>query len=552
MKFLRRPVVHSRYAADYLCFGHRAGRLLSAVTGRGDASAPFLVVGIHGYIPCVKIEAILSKALQVHGFDPVILVNHGGWALRYWQLCGFRKFMYWEDWMRAAAAVDPHELRSLTELTFRELLDYRWQGVDIGRHVLSSVCRAVYRGKIDPRAPEVRPLLERLLPESFGAVRAAQALLDQVRPALVLFAERGYTPFGEISDVALQRDCNVVQWDISWRDDAINFKRYTYETRWAHPYSLSPESWQAVCRTPWTAAHDRWLGRTMEESYASGNWFSFQRLQHGKRVKSPEEVVGELGLDPRKRIAVIFPPVLWDASFSWGEGLFDDYEDWLVETLRVAAENTAVNWIVKLHPVTLWRAEVEGYRGELSETAVIRRRLGELPAHIKLVPPDTDINTYSFFQVADFCVTVRGTIGLEMASFGIPVLTAGTGHYSGLGFTVDPSDRENYLAGISDIQDLPPVTPEQRELAKKYIHAFIRLRPLRFTSFHPVFSRARTAFHPLNGTIQLSVKSAREFVEAADLRAFAEWAADGKKLDFLVPITSGDAVAAVPVRFGSS
>ena len=46
-----------------------------------------------------------------------------------------------------------------------------------------------------------------------------------------------------------------------------------------------------------------------------------------------------------------------------------------------------------------------------------------------------------FFQNIDFALTVRGTVGCELACYGVPVITAGTGRYSHQGFTVDPSKR---------------------------------------------------------------------------------------------------------------
>jgi len=541
LKFLRHPIYNSRYAIDYLTFKMKYGHILSDQPRGPVPSKTLLMVGIHGFIPCVKIEAILAKALQANGFDPVIIVNRGGWAVRYWRLCGFRKFIYWDDLVEQTARQSaPEDIPPQRGMTFRNFLELEYHGVDTGRHVLSSISRTLHRGKIDLECVEVRSLLQELTPYSYKAVRAAEALLDKVRPEVMLFAERGYTPFGEISDVALKRKINVIQWDISSRDDAISFKRYTYETRRAHPYSLSPESWTSIKEMKWTEDLDRWLFREMEDSYATGKWFNYQRLQHGKKVKSREEVSRELGLDFNKRTAVIFPPVLWDASFSWGEGLFDDYEEWFVETVRAACANTAVNWIIKLHPVNVWRMEADGYKAQLPEIAVIRDGVGTLPRHVKMVYPDTPINTFSFFYTADYAVTVRGTIGLEMASFGIPVVTAGAGHYSGLGFTVDPADRRDYLTKLAQIHDLRPLTSEQREFAKKYIYAFIRLRPFQFRTYKPVFSDRRNVFHPLNGSIELNVKTARELEDAEDLRSFTEWAASGEKLDFMMPSTSAD------------
>jgi hypothetical protein len=78
--------------------------------------------------------------------------------------------------------------------------------------------------------------------------------------------------------------------------------------------------------------------------------------------------------------------------------------------------------------------------------------------------PETDISTYSFFELTDYCLTVRGTIGIEMACYGVPVLTAGTGRYSHLGFTIDSGTREEYLNRVTQIDGQPRSTPQQTQL----------------------------------------------------------------------------------------
>ena len=51
--------------------------------------------------------------------------------------------------------------------------------------------------------------------------------------------------------------------------------------------------------------------------------------------------------------------------------------------------------------------------------------------------PYSEISTRSIFGVTDYGITIRGSVGFELPCFGVPVLTAGTGFYSGRGFTID-------------------------------------------------------------------------------------------------------------------
>jgi hypothetical protein len=75
-------------------------------------------------------------------------------------------------------------------------------------------------------------------------------------------------------------------------------------------------------------------------------------------------------------------------------------------------------------------------------------------------------------------VTVRGTIGIEPALFGIPVITAGTGGYDRRGFTTDSTSREEYLRRLATLASSPRLSPEQTELAERYAYGTFFGRPL--------------------------------------------------------------------------
>lgn len=524
-----------RIHQDLRRFRQAYGSLFSSPV-RSDVDRRVLVVGLHGFIPSAKEDGIYAKALEWRGYTPWILAERGSIVLSYYRVYGFDRVVFFPDYVDAISPAPL--LRQAREVVAgvtraAELVDFQYRDVYVGRHVLSLLMRQLHAGKLDLRDQRVARGLARMLVDAMRAVHAAEALLDEVKPEILLFNERGYTPFGEIFDIALNRKLNVIQYVASHRDDARIFKRYVRETHDVHPHSLSDDSWKVIRSLPWDEGKERELTEELHGHYAAGTWFNFQRLQHGKRIKSKEEVQAQLGLDPLKKTAVVFSHIFWDATFFYGDSLFDDYEEWLIQTVNAACANAAVNWIVKLHPVNIWRLEADGYTGELAECVALRKRVGALPRHIHLVDPGTDINTYSLFGVADYGLTVRGTVGIEMAVFGIPVLTAGTGRYSGRGFTLDFRRPDEYLAALGRIQEYPRLTAEQTVQAKKYAYGILKLRPLKLSTMKFQYSSAKDTFHPLNGSPVIVARSLRELVEASDLSVFASWAVDSPHLDYL-------------------
>ncbi|MBI3457930.1 MAG: hypothetical protein HY002_19305 [Candidatus Rokubacteria bacterium] len=418
--------------------------------------------------------------------------------------------------------------------------------MDVGRHALSSVARELRHGSLELQHPLVKDRVERALRRSIDLVPAAEAVVAEVRPDLALFLERGYTPYGEIFDVLLNAGVDTIQWFHGHRSDALAFKRYTRETRDLHGFSLSPSTWERVRAMPWTEGRDREVLRELRERYESGTWFARKFANVGKRLKTPEEVRRQLGLDPAKKTAVIFSHILWDATFFFGENLFEDYEEWLVETVKAACANAAVNWVVKLHPDYVWKLKLDDAGWEIRDEIAIRAKVGALPGHVRLLPPDTDINTFSLFPVTDYCLTVRGTIGIEMPCFGIPVLTAGTGRYSGLGFTIDSKSREEYLERLGRIQEIPRLGEEETRLARKHAYTLLKLRLCPLITFEFVQTPLETLGHPLAHDVSIRARSGRDIETAADLTAFVHWAIESREPDFLLSLDGRGEPAAGP------
>jgi hypothetical protein len=132
----------------------------------------------------------------------------------------------------------------------------------------------------------------------------------------------------------------------------------------------------------------------------------------------------------------------------------------------------------------------------------------------------------------DCCLTVRGTVGIEAARLGIPVLTAGVSRYTNLGFTVDSTSREEYLARLRRIEATPRLSEGQRELAERFAYGLFLLRPLTIESVGWDVP-ASTVF---NGTIdrqaRIQIRTEGEWRQTAEMGALADWFASREE-DFL-------------------
>ncbi len=524
-----------RVTDDYTRFRARTRWIVDALERRpAPAKGTVVIHSLHGYIPSFKEEFIFAALLLWHGYRPVQLVNRNGLEERY---TGVLPGVHQIDW-RAYAPVptSPERARARAIMdsvaTVRELVAVEVDGCAVGRSVMSAFMRARHLGKVNLQLHADDLTGE--LAAGLAAIRASTRCLEEVQPTAVLMNERGYAPYGQFSDVALLQGRRTVQYVASHRDDARVFKAFELETRTSHPYSLAPQSWAAALRIPLDADGERAILEQWEGYYRERTWFNFQRLHHRSTLQDSHSIAQQLGLDPGKPTAVIYPHIFSDATFFYGESLYEDYTDWFVDSVRCANRNNAVNWVIKLHPVNVWRYEADGMEEQrYSELQALEDAGVCLAEHVKLIMPDTTISSWSLYQASDFCLTVRGTVGFENAALGKVVIVAGTGHYSGLGFTVEPSSVEEYRDLLLRLPDAPRLSADGRRNALRFGYMMLARKPYRMGNYRMVYSNAPGVFHPLNGELELLETDPPRFFEADAATRWVEWLARGEDGDCL-------------------
>ena len=519
-----------RRARIFREFARESGTILRYSMREARPSNDIALVASLGWTDAMKVELGLLKGLEMAGFVPVVLTYRNPLLVKYHRLAGVKRFVFWDQCMSTVPGSLAAQVVSRLR-TFEELLDFELSGIRVGRFAESTALRTLRAGTFDVHSPQIRRYLLDHVTMGMAYALGAQQLVRRIRPKLAVFIERGYTPQGQFFDMCLRDEVDTITWNAAHRSNALILKRYTLANRDEHPASLSEETWGWLQRIDWTEAHRHRLSQEIRDNYASGEWYPEAGTQFNRQIEDAGAVSRRLGLEPRKKTAVIFPHILWDSTFFFGADLFPSYEDWLVETVAAACRNHHVNWVIKIHPANVVQSARGGYQEEPTELRAIHQRIGKLPPHVAVIRPESDLNTFSLFEVTDYCLTVRGTIGIEAASLGIPVLTAGTGRYDHKGFTIDSETREEYLERLARIQDLPPLTPSQRELAERFAYGVFVVRPFYLTTVAFEFHRDSGA----TAKTRFNVSTNEDWLQARDLLAFAQWTRNRAALDYRDP-----------------
>lgn len=513
----------------------------ASLRGKDDVQEIGTVLFCHlnTMISVTKVDALFATALAARGYKPIFLLRNRSRALmRLISSCTYARFLFLEDYLtnellHTARQQATNLLSSAPDL--EALLNLKIDGYRTGRNVQSRVVRSLRVGQLDyENTLHLKALLEALV-ESLAVGQVAIRLLETLTPNKAIFLEKGYTPAAEIYDACLLNGVDVVQWCSAPQDDHIILKRYSLENRAAHPLSLGDDSWAEICSVPWSLQKDNLVREKIASHYLSGAWYNRQQLQEGKKFIPPELIRSRLGVKSGRKLAVIFAHIMYDATFFYGSSLFSNYERWLVETVRCAIANPNLHWLVKVHPVNVWRSQMDGVVMEQMELQILTREFGELPEHVTIMSADTEINTYSLFSILDFGLTVRGTIGMELPCFGVPVVTAGTGRYSGRGFTIDPRDIADYKKLLSELHMHSSLGAEIVSLACRYAYVTFFLRPYPLSSFKIVDDHSWfRGLSTLKQNLHLDCENAVMAIHDGDLSGIANFVIDESRLELLI------------------
>ena len=461
--------------------------------------------------PYVPVEAAYLKALEAKGFCPFVVCSYDPWIKDAFLLFGIENVRFFDDYLWHESYRD---INTLAEEWLGTIgADWRtWEvdGVPCGLLAGASHMRRTREAWVNyTTKPGLRAFRQELV-RSVGATRVAQRLRAEISPQLVMVCDRGYTPTGQLFYDSLANGCPVITHLNAHKSGYAILKRYrSSATAKTHPHSLSGETWRRVQANALNDEDSRLMYDELRGCYISGEWFSEVGTQFNKHFYSREDLYALLKLCRERKTAVIFPHMFWDATFCYGTDLFKNYREWFVEVVKKAAENKHLNWIVKIHPANVVKANRDNYHGGVGELDAIAEVLGKVPDHIFVVPAESNISTFSLFNVMDYCLTVRGTVGIESASLGIRTLTAGTGRFDRLGFTRDFNTKEDYLYAVERLHDIGQMTSGEVALARCYAHALLLRRPVPIDCLAMAYERDAKA----TLKVRVTAKSREEFLQ---------------------------------------
>ena len=360
------------------------------------------------------------------------------------------------------------ELRVLAQRVLADkLATFRHREVEVGQLAISSIIRYFKGLPIEGHEDIAREYLYASLVNTEAAITA----IARSRPDRLFMSHGCYVDYGTALSVARNAGIPVGVWGSGYLQDHYYIHTIT-QSRNRNYRMLSEGAWRQRKEQPLTQQEEERLNSYLNARYTTNSAFD---LRPSSLPATPDELRSKLDLPGDKPVWCISAHLSWDNAFDFAPMAFDTGESWILDSIRTIMVCPDVTWLVKVHPAEVHTATVYGIQD------LIEDHFPELPAHVRVIPADSDINVYGLYSITDGGVTLFGTSGLEMAVFGKPVIVAGEAHYGNRGFTYDALTKEDYVALLRRAAQLPKLSAAQQALARQYAYSYFIQRqiPLR-------------------------------------------------------------------------
>jgi hypothetical protein len=450
-----------------------------------------LVWEMGGFERILAKNAIIATALKLRGYKPIFLICSGtpkaciqrgmdqnekieDWSKRC-SSCQKSMIstanMYMIDYILTDEIISKQELdkfeKIANEIDVSLIKDYFYEGINVGEITLNSFYRFM-KGSITEfkKVKEEDLKIYRLyFFASLVNVELSKNMIKKINPLAFLSSHGIYTDYQPATAFSVIKKIPSTTWISGYN------KLNHYFNAQLNPLSMQLTGvknilWNMSISTKISSIHLRKINNFFKMKYKKNQSVEFLENKFNK-IANIKKLKKTLNLTNDK-VVCLFCHVNWDAGIDNSQMLFSNTNQWVIESIKVMIEVKDVDWIIKIHPSEKFNECIKGTLDVIKENF----DLENLPKNIKIIDDKNKINAYGLFNLIDCGITICGTAGIELPFLGKPVLLAGKAHYSNKGFTIDPSNKEEYLNYLRDIKKLKKLNKDQMQLATKFAYLY--------------------------------------------------------------------------------
>jgi len=446
--------------------------LAVALTLRG-ATADVLVCD--GALPAcqrAKVVAPTPPELVAYGIGRAVCPGCVGRARQVFNIPGLN-LLEFSSFLKSGDAAFAREVARI--LPIDQIEGYTYDGLPIGEHAKAGALRYYGVGDL-ALEPQGEDVLRRYLEASMLTAFVTRRALKRGGYDFVVTNHGIYVPHGIINAVARQRGIAAAAWNTAYRRQCAIF---SHGETYHHTLMEEPTTvWEDM---EWSEAHEaEIMSYLLSRRGGSRDWIWFNR----DGDEDVDRFAAEVGLDWSKPVIGMLTNVIWDAQLHYPANAFPNMLDWIHRTIAYFAGRPDLQLLIRIHPGEL---APPGGVTKSRQPAVeeIRQAFPHLPKNVFVIPPESPISTYAAMDRCDSVIIYGTKTGVELTSFGTPVIVAGEAWIRNKGITRDAANVEDYFRILDTLPAGDRLDEATMRRARKYAYHFFfrRMVPLPFLDY---------------------------------------------------------------------
>lgn len=360
---------------------------------------------------------------------------------------------------------DIEEARALVAMTSTKDLEMlTYNGVPVGQIARFHV-NVFYQTFLVALDDTQTDQFRRFAEASVLLTKSASALIDHVKPDLVVVSNGKAFTYRPFFLVAKQKGIPVVTWEEHAFDNTMKFV-FNHNCYAGEIHLVSV--WETEKEKELSADQNK----DLDTYFAKWRSAEIAPFPYHKNTSSDTDLIySTLGIQKTSPIVACFPNMVRDTSAFDRDVGFDSLLQWIVKTVQYAATRPHLQFVIKAHPAERCLPEKYAKYNRFFICEEVRRHFSPVPANVHLLEGDSPINSYSLIEKSDVVVVYTSTMGIECALNGRLACVVGDVHYRGKGFTRDISCEEDLWAFLDGG---PPyqthISEDEVRLARRYAY----------------------------------------------------------------------------------
>ena len=289
--------------------------------------------------------------------------------------------------------------------------------------ILNTAERVVH----SPKFEVYGKVLPRIIKETLYLHNYFDALFRRYDVGAAIVTHNGYNTWGLLGEIALQNGATLFHTrhdsDLSvtvLREPPGASETLATSARHAEASIFHDYVWPN--RAKLRATTQKVIDYVTAGDHLSPSWWVKHPENREDRPSDRRSVMRRLGWTEDRPVYSILNHAMTDEVYADIQA-FKDGHDWLRQTLAFAAEDDSRYWLVKRHPHDLV------YDGTDTFNQLAQKYHGL--SHVRFIADD--LTKAELFEVTSLALTIRGSLGFELAAAGVPVILSGRSRMSDSG-----------------------------------------------------------------------------------------------------------------------